>query len=100
MYSLKQKHSYVIINTDDSKHRGTHWCSLMRGDTNTTYFYDTYQRPFYTLSKHWKHKIGYWKQVINSDDLDEALYGNDCGQVSLAMCMTFDKYGLNALYAI
>ena len=44
-----------LLNTDDSKHKGIHWCSLYRYNNNY-YFYDSYNRDYKLLSKHWKNK--------------------------------------------
>lgn len=97
MHGLKDPHTYVVLNTDDHKHEGVHWVGLMRNSTNITYFYDSFNRPFQSLSKHWREKP--WIQVHNSV-VDQSTNSDICGQLVLAAMVEFDKYGPNALRVI
>jgi hypothetical protein len=90
MQELKYPNSSVILNTDDSKHDGMHWVALMRGDDDITYFYDSFHRPYKSLSKHWIHKN--WMQ-IHDDSNEEVFDQENCGQLCLAMIYCFNKYG-------
>lgn len=87
--SLKNNES-CIINTDPSHKSGVHWCALYCHN-NHIYFYDSYKRPYYTLSKFWKSKK--WIQPQMNETEDQSEYAMNCGQLCIAAINVFDKYG-------
>lgn len=80
-----------LVNTDDSKHGGTHWCGLYRKN-NKTYFFDSFGRKYKTLSKYWAHMD--WVPILTSEKYrTQSFKANDCGPQSLAFIGTIKKYG-------
>ena len=77
-----------IINTDPSNKPGMHWISIYK--YNKKFFgFDSYGRRIQTLSKYWKNK----RNIINANkERDEPFNGSNCGALSLAYLVIFDKY--------
>jgi hypothetical protein len=86
---LKEKES-CILNTKPKSSSGEHWVALKKYK-NSIYFYDSYKRPYYELSKHWKTKK--WIQPQVNAHPDESNYASNCGQLSLSSLYVFNKYG-------
>jgi hypothetical protein len=84
-----------IINTDPSSKKGMHWIALYSFN-NRKYFYDSFGRDYKKLSPNFKHK----RWVIVHDSVDEADSAKDCGQISMAFLMTFDKYKIKCINII
>ena len=77
-----------IINTDDSKHSGTHWLACYRYK-NKTWVYDSFDRDVKGFSKFFKMKYNW----ISANTHREQSYNeNNCGVRSLAWLIAFDKY--------
>lgn len=95
-YAPLHPNGYMILNTDPSTKSGEHWVSLLPfGDE--TYFYDSFNRPFTSLSSHWKKKP--WIQYID-DSSEQSISEEECGAISMAVILTFDKYGPISLQCI
>ena len=80
-----------ILNTDSSKSRNKngHWVAFMKLNSKL-YYYDSYARPAYKLSKHWTTKKMY---NANTTDRDQSYKESDCGSRSLSFLVVFKKYG-------
>ena len=80
-----------ILNTDSSKSRNKngHWVAFMKLNSKL-YYYDSYARPAYKLSKHWATKRMY---NANTMDRDQSYEASDCGSRSLAYLTVIKKYG-------
>ncbi|MGL5715889.1 MAG: hypothetical protein ACRCX2_22920 [Paraclostridium sp.] len=79
-----------VLNTKPSNSNGEHWVSIIKYK-KSIYFYDSYKRPYYELSKHWQNKK--WIQPQMNAHPDESHYATNCGQLSLAALYVFNKYG-------
>lgn len=77
-----------ILNTDPHDKPGLHWVAIVKYN-NQIYFYDSYNRNYKTLSKHWKNKD--WL-IIDHGKPEEAIYGENCGQLALSAIYLFYKY--------
>lgn len=85
----KLKHNEsCILNTDAHNEPGLHWVAIVNYN-NEIYFYDSYNRDYKKLSKHWKNKN--WL-IIDHGMPEESEYGNNCGQLTLAALYLFYKY--------
>ena len=84
-----------ILNTDDSEHKGIHWCSLYKYN-NKYYFYDSYNRDYKILSKNWKNK----KWINANKDIDQAYTEEDCGPRSMAWLISFNKWNTKIINVI
>jgi len=80
-----------ILNTDSSKSRNKsgHWVAFMKLNSKL-YYYDSYARPAYKLSKFWANKRMY---NANTTDRDQSFEENSCGSRSMAFLVIFRKYG-------
>ena len=80
-----------ILNTDSSRSRNKngHWVAFIKSNSKL-YFYDSYARPAYKLSKHWATKKMY---NANTTDRDQSYKESDCGSRSMAFLVLFKKYG-------
>lgn len=79
-----------IMNTKPKSSGGEHWCSIINWK-GKIYFYDSYKRPYYTLSKYWKHKK--WIQPQMGNHPDESEFAANCGQLCISALYVFYKYG-------
>lgn len=86
-----------IINTKPKKSNGEHWCALYC-DNGKIFFYDSYKRPYVTLSNFWRRKK--WIQPQINQHPDESEYAQNCGQLCIAAIYVFEKYGCNAWFLI
>ena len=84
---LLKNNQCCIINTDDSKHSGIHWCSLYRYNKKY-YFYDSYSRDYKKLSPFWKKK----RWINANKSVDQAITEKDCGCRSLSWLISFDLH--------
>ena len=73
-----------IINTDDDKYNGTHWCCLYKYDSYF-FFYDSFARDYKIISPFWKTKK--WISA-NTIDIDQSIKEKDCA----ARCRLFTFY--------
>ena len=84
-----------IINTDPSTKKGMHWIGITKHD-NKIYAFDSFGRKIQKLSLNFKHK----KWINVSQTAHESDYGKDCGELSMAFLMTFDKYKIKCINII
>ena len=87
-----------ILNTDSSKSRNKtgHWCGFVKSN-GKLWYYDSYARPGYKLSKHWANKRMY---NTNTTDRDQSFRENSCGSRSMAWIVIFRKYGEKCINVI
>jgi hypothetical protein len=76
-----------IINTDDSKHNGTHWLSLIKFH-DKIYCYDSFNRNYRKLSPYFANK----KWIVANSFIDEAYPEANCGQRALAWLILANTY--------
>ena len=80
-----------ILNTDSSKSKNDsgHWVGFCKMN-GKLYFYDSFARPAFRLSKFWANK-----RLINANKLcrDQSFKESDCGARILAWIIIFMKYG-------
>ena len=78
---------FCIVNTDSHEQSGSHWLSVYKY-RDKYYVFDSFGRDVHKLSKYFKHK-----QWINVEfNRIESYKQNNCGQLSLAWLIMFDKY--------
>ena len=94
---IKEKQCF-ILNTDSSKSRNKngHWVAFVKLNSKL-YFYDSYARPAYKLSKNWATKRLY---NANTKDRDQSYEESDCGSRSMAFLGVFKKYGERCINVI
>ena len=94
---IKEKQCF-ILNTDSSKSRNKngHWVAFVKLNSKL-YFYDSYARPAYKLSKNWATKRIY---NANTKDRDQSYEESDCGSRSMAFLGVFKKYGERCINVI
>ena len=94
---IKEKQCF-ILNTDSSKSRNKngHWVAFVKLNSKL-YFYDSYARPAYKLSKNWATKRMY---NANTKDRDQSYEESDCGSRSMAFLGVFKKYGERCINVI
>ena len=77
-----------IINTDPQNRPGTHWCSVYKYN-KTFYVFDSFARDVHALSKFWRSK----KNIVNANKgRDESFKSQNCGALSLAYLVIFNRY--------
>lgn len=87
---LKHNGECLIFNNKNSNHNGEHWLGLIN-ECNKTYAFDTYGRNIKQLNDNFKNK----KWIMVKHRRTEAIYGQDCGQQTLAFLCTVRAYGIN-----
>ena len=94
---IKEKQCF-ILNTDSSKSRNKngHWVAFFKLN-GKLWYYDSYARPAYKLSKNWASKRMY---NANTKDRDQSYEESDCGSRSLAFLVVFKKFGDRAINVI
>ena len=87
-----------ILNTDStrSRNKNGHWVAFFKLK-NKLWYYDSYARPAYKLSKHWANKRMY---NANTTDRDQSYEESDCGSRSMAFLVIFKKYGEKCINVI
>ena len=76
-----------IVNTDSHKSRGMHWLAIYKY-RNKCYVFDSFARDVRLLSRYFRHK--HWINV--EFNRIESYHQSNCGQLSLAWLIVFDKF--------
>ena len=81
-----------IINVDNSKQYGSHWCALARDYDNVMYFYDSYARNMNQLIPVIKKKFPNDTILYDIKNKEQDKNESNCGQRTLSWLIIFYDY--------